>query len=192
MEQTATCSAGFALTNRIQNDVIGKEDLRNGGNRQRMNAGFFKRLISGMMVAMTLAALFCVVLLGGIKGLSNLFVVSGDRAVSQPERNNTLTQVGTNVSKEMPDVAIQAVFVTDEEGRLCRCFYTLLDCQIEKMEFYMVPLDTRLQMSAELYQELVTKNAKLAQVNTLEGLYRCFPATEAAACTIYCYAPKQL
>ena len=149
-----------------------------------MKKGFFKRLISGMMIALTLAALFCVVLLGGIKGLGALFVVRGDREAFQPTVNNSLIQIGADKTKPMPDVAIQAVFVTDEEGRLCRCFYTLMDCQTERLEFYMVPLDTRLQLSIALYQELVTKNATLAQVNTLEGLYRCFTTAEAAACTV--------
>ncbi len=149
-----------------------------------MKKGFFKRLISGMMISLTLATLFCVVLLGGIKGLGALFVVRPDNEAFQPTVNNTLIQIGTDKAKPMPDVAIQAVFVTDEEGKLCRCFYTLLDCQTETLEFYMVPLDTRLQLSTALYQELVTKNAKLAQINTLEGLYRCFPAAEAADCAV--------
>lgn len=149
-----------------------------------MKKGIFKRLISGMLAALTLAALFCVVLLTGIKGFGTLFVVRADREVLQTNGNDALVQAGADKVKPMPDVAIQAVFVTNEEGGLCRCFYTLLDCQTETLEFYMIPLDTRLQLSIALYQELVTKDAKLAQVNTLEGLYRCFPATEAAACTV--------
>ncbi len=136
------------------------------------------------MLALMLAALFCVVLLGGIKGLGTLFVVRTDSEAFPPTVNNTLISIGTDKAKPMPDVAIQAVFVTDEEGSLCRCFYTLMDCQTEMLEFYMVPLDTRLQLSIVLYQELVTKNAKLAQVNTLEELYRCFTAEEAAACAV--------
>ena len=149
-----------------------------------MRKGFFKRVISGMLAALTLAALFGMIVLCGIKGFGALFVVRGDREVLQPEAGNTLIQMGKDKAKPMPDVAIQAVFVTDEEGELCRYFYTLMDCQTETLGFYMVPLDTRLQLSTALYQEMVTKNAKLAQVNTLEGLYRCFTAQEAAGCVV--------
>lgn len=148
-----------------------------------MKKVFFKRLIAGMLVALTLAVLFCVTLLAGIKGFGALFVVRDEREVLQPEKD-VLIQTGVEKESVMPDVAVQAVFVTDEKGALCRCFYTLMDCQTETLTFYMVPLDTRLQLSIGLYQELVTKNAKLAQVNTLEGLYRSFPAAVAADCTV--------
>lgn len=132
------------------------------------------------MIAMILAVLFCVVVLCGIRWMRTHFM---------PHRSSgSTTTIGPAVLqpqvKPLPDIAVQLVFVTDEDGRLERCFYTVLDCFEQRMDFYMVPMDIRLQLSVPLYQELVTKNAQLAQVNTLESLYRSFTAEEAPECTL--------
>jgi len=146
-----------------------------------MKKGFLGKLIRGMLVSLVLAGLFGVVLVCGMKCVRGRFSL---REYNTVQAGNLLHQVNTEGVKPMPDIAVQTVFVEGEDGTLCSCFYTMLDCIEERLDFYMVPTDTRLQLSAELYQELVTKNTKLAQVNTLEGLYRCFDEADAAGCAV--------
>ena len=149
-----------------------------------MKKNAVKKTIRTMMIATLLAVLFCVVFFIGLKWMQKQFV---------PDRNAVLSTMvepdGTGSALQpqvqpLPDITVQLVFVTDEDGRLDRCFYTVLDCPEGRLDFYMVPTDVRLQLSVMLYQELVTKNAQLAQVNTLEGLYRSFTANEAPECAM--------
>ena len=149
----------------------------------KMGSSFFGKLMRSVLAALLLSGIFCVVLVIGTKLVKERFLLQEAGGVMQPVGKLPVQQSDSR-TRVMPDVAIQAVFVTGEDGVLCNCFYTVLDCMENRIEFYMVPTDTRLQLSAGLYQELVTKNTKLAQVNTLEGLYRCFDKKDAAECAV--------
>lgn len=137
-----------------------------------------------MRIALFLTGLFCVVLVCGLTWIGRRFVPETEAFISG---TNAADSERTGMSEPvqevlLPDIAVQIVFVIDEEGNLDRCFYTRLNCLQGRMDFYMVPTDIRLQLSIQLYQDLVTKNAQLAQVNTLEGLYRSFPSDDAPEC----------
>lgn len=157
-----------------------------GENRKAghgMKKGFAGKLIKAILIAVTLALVTGVMFVCSLHGIQNWFGISEKQS---PVLSNRIEVQQTEEERPvlLPELAIQAVFVTDEDGTLCGCFYTLLDCMEGTLEFYTVPLDTRLNLSTELYRELVTKNTKLAQVNTLEGVYRCFDTAEAAECTV--------
>ena len=145
-----------------------------------------------MLVAGLMAVLFCVVLAYGLRWTRQTFAPqpAGDNAVSPDGNGSGILDSGMAKPAEqmqtvpLPDIAVQLVFVTDEAGALDRCFYTMIDCLQGRLDFYMVPKDSRLQLSAQLYQELVTKNAQLAQINTLESLYHSFTAEEAPECAM--------
>lgn len=147
-----------------------------------MGKGFLGKLIRSMLLALILAGLFSAVLVFGMKLLKGRFLPSETNGVMEPLGNSSTLTEADRVAKPLPDVVIGLVYVTDEAGDLSGCFYTVLDCLEVRLDFYMVPTDTRLQLSTELYGELVTKNTKLAQINTLEGMYRCFTAKEAPEC----------
>lgn len=147
-----------------------------------MRKGFANKLIKSILIAITLALVTGVVFICSFRWIRKNFAVS-EKPVAGIG-NTGQQQIETGKAVPLPELALQAVFVTEEDGTLCGCFYTMLDCVEGKLDFFMLPLDTRLHLSTELYQELVTKNTRLAQVNTLAGLYRCFEAEEAAACTV--------
>lgn len=149
-----------------------------------MKKGFGNKLIRSMLIAMTLALVTGVVFVCSFRWMQACFGVSEERLEAAHDGNTMQMQAQEKRQVPLPELALQAVFVTEADGALCSCYYTRLDCLKGSLVFYMVPVDTRLQLSTELYQELVTKNTRLAQVNTLEGLYRCFSAEEAAACTV--------
>ena len=148
-----------------------------------MGSSFAKKLIRSVLTALILSGVFGATLVFGMKVLRERFVLQETGTVMQAIGSFPVQDLEERV-KVMPDVAVQAVFVTGEDGELYSCFYTLLDCMEKSLEFYMIPSDCRLQLSSGLYQELVTKNTKVAQVNTLEGLYRSFDKAEAAGCTV--------
>ena len=140
------------------------------------------KLIRSMVIALMLVVVCLSILIGGTKWINKVF---GIERTDETAGDEPVLEFVTGESvRPLPEVAIQALFVTDEDGELTRCYFTVLDCLEEKLEFYVVPLDTRLQLSTELYQALVTKNTRLAQVNTLQGLYRCFTPDEAAEYTV--------
>ena len=147
-----------------------------------MRKGFANKLIKSILIAMTLALVTGVVFIGSFRWIRKCFAVSEKPVVGIGNTGQQPTETERTVP--LPELALQAVFVTEEDGTLCGCFYTMLDCVEGKMDFFMLPLDTRLHLSTELYRELVTKNTRLAQVNTLAGMYRCFETEEAAACTV--------
>lgn len=160
---------------------------RSGADRRRsrtggMGNGFMKRLIQSVLTALILSGVFCITLVLGMKVLRERFLLKETGTAMQAIGH--FSEMPDERMKVLLDVAVQAVFVTGEDGDLCSCFYTMLDCMENRLEIYVIPSDTRLQLSAGLYQELVTKNTKLAQVNTLDGLYRCFDKAEAAECTV--------
>lgn len=157
-----------------------------------MKKTFLGKLIRGMLIAVLMAVLFCVVLAYGLRWTRHKFTlqVTGD-SMTSPDMSgrpvldsDMVKQEGQMHPVPLPDIAVQLVFVTDEAGALDRCFYTMIDCLQGRLDFYMVPNDSRLQLSAQLYQELVTKNAQLAQINTLESLYRSFVAEDAPECAM--------
>ncbi len=145
---------------------------------------FGNKLIKCMLIALTLALVSSVTFACSFRWIQNRFGILGEQVSGASAGNKAPLQPEQERLIPLPEIAQQAVFVTEEDGTLCRCFYTKLNCLEKRMEFYMVPLDTRLYLSTELYQELVKKNAKLAQVNTLGELYRCFSAEEAAGCAV--------
>lgn len=147
-----------------------------------MKKRFGNKIIKSILLALTLALVTGAAFLGTFRWIQSFFGLSAESPSAV--QNGNKTPIQAEQPQPLPELALQAVFVTEEDGTLCNCFYTRLDCIKGRLEFYMVPLDTRLQLSTELYRELVTKNTKLAQVNTVEGLYRCFSAEEAAECTV--------
>ena len=167
------------MTNKNQNAVMVLER-----QETRVKKGISGKLIKSVLIAFALALVATVVFGCSFGAMQTFFGISEMPGLVAGIGNNELLQPEAECLVPLPEIAQQAVFVTEEDGTLCGCFYTKLDCLEERMEFYMVPLDTRLYLSTELYQELVTKNAKLAQVNTLAELYRCFTAEEAAGCAV--------
>jgi len=167
------------LTNKNQNAVMVLER-----QETRVKKGIVGKLIKSMLIALTMALVSAVVFVCIFGWAQAFFRVSETQSSIVDAGSKALVQSEPERLVPLPEIAQQAVFVTEEDGTLCGCFYTKLDCLEERMEFYMVPLDTRLYLSTELYQELVTKNAKLAQVNTLEELYCCFAVEEAAGCAV--------
>lgn len=149
-----------------------------------MKKGFFNKLIKSMLIALTMALVSGVAFVGCFRWVQDNFGLSEEEITVGNAGREEPVQSAAGRLQPLPELALQIVFVTEEDGTLCGCFYAMLDCIKGKMDFYMVPLDTRLLLSTELYRELVTKNTRLAQVNTLEGLYRCFAAEEAAECTV--------
>ena len=149
-----------------------------------MKKGFGNKLITTILIAVTLALATGVTFICSFRWLQKSFGISEIQVPVANAGNSVQQQTGEAYPAFLPDAAVQVVFVTEEDGTLYRCFYTGLDCIRGRLEFYVVPLDTRLNLSTELYRELVTKNTRLAQVNTLEGLYRCFAAEEAGECTV--------
>ena len=147
-----------------------------------MRKGFGIKLIKSILIAMTLAFVTGVVFICSFRLVKRCFAASENPVTGICNAGQQQAETGRVVP--LPELALQAVFVTEEDGTLCGCFYTMLDCAEGKMELFVLPLDTRLHLSTELYQELVTKNTRLAQVNTLVGLYRCFDVEEAAECTV--------
>lgn len=164
-------------------DAIQQTEMKKGAVVD-MKKGFGNKVIKCMLIALTLALVSGVVFACSFRWVQKRFVVLREQVPVVSVGNKVPLQTEAECPVSLPEQALQAVFVTEEDGALCGCFYTMLDCMEGRMEFYMVPLDTRLYLSTELYRELVTKNAKLAQVNTLDGLYRCFVAAEAAECTL--------
>lgn len=148
-----------------------------------MKKGSARKLIRSMILALLMAIVFFAVLICGTRWINKRFGIDRNREV-MGQMESPMQNLAEGNVQPLPEVAIQAVFVTDEEGELTRCFYTRLDCLEGELEFYIVPLDTRLQLSTLLYQELVTKNTQLAQVNTLQSLYHCFTPEDAAGCTV--------
>lgn len=136
------------------------------------------------MIALLLAIVSGIVLLCSLRWLQSRFGISKQQETMGNIGDEESRQVGTQYLKPLPDMALQAVFVTAEDGTLCECYYTELDCREQSMTLYMVPMDTRLQLSTELYHELSMKNAKLAQINTLAALYRSFTAEDAPECVV--------
>lgn len=149
-----------------------------------MKKGFGNKLIKCMLIALTLALVSGVAFAGSFRWIQKSFGLLGARVLVNSSGNKVPLYTEEKRPVFLTEQALQAVFVTEETGVLCGCFYTMLDCLEGRMEFYVVPLDTRLHLSTALYTELVTKNAKLAQVNTLEGVYRCFAAAQAAEYTL--------
>jgi len=137
-----------------------------------------------MLIALTLVLVSGVSFLCSFRWIQKSFGVSEAYVPVVNAGNKVHVQEDAESVLPLPELVMQTVFVTEEDGTLCECFYTMLDCMSGRMEFYVVPTDTRLQLSTGLYRELVTKNTRLAQVTTLEGLYRCFAAEEAAECTV--------
>lgn len=149
-----------------------------------MKSGYGNKLIKCILIALTLALVSGVAFAGSFRWIQRRFGILGNQTPAVSVGNKVPVQTEAEHTEILPERALQTVFVTEEDGTLCGCFYTMLDCMEGRLEFYMVPLDTRLHLSTVLYMELVTKNAKLAQVNTLEGLYRCFTSEEAAECVL--------
>ena len=149
-----------------------------------MRTGFFTKLIKSIVFALLFAAAFGIVLVCSLRWLQGRFGQLEERETMGGIAGTETGQTGEMQLQFLPDVALQIVFVTAEDGTLCGCFYTELDCIEQFLTFYVVPIDTRLQLSTGLYHELSMKNAKLAQINTLEALFRSFSLSEAPGCVV--------
>jgi len=136
------------------------------------------------MIALLLAVIFGIVLVCSLQWLQGCFGIPKEQETMVNISDKDFGQTGEQYLQPLPDAALQAVFVTAEDGTLCECLYAQLDCWEPSMTLYMIPTDTRLQLSTELYHELSVKNAKLAQINTLAALYRSFTEEEAPECVM--------
>lgn len=82
-----------------------------------------------------------------------------------------------------PEIATEIIFVTDDD-ELAGCYLSELDTLNVRWRLNVIPLDTRISLSASLYRELAKNNVTVPQVATLSELYRSLTGDKAAAdCT---------
>ncbi len=128
-----------------------------------------KRVVRITLIMSFCALLFFVIVLTVSKKLDNRFI---------PGNITNLTPGAAN-DNNMKDVAAWSLFVIDKYDNLTGVYIAELDCLNGKWRLSALPLDTRLNISVNLYKELIKENVATPQLCSLLELYKCFDKTVA-------------
>jgi len=111
------------------------------------------------------ALLFFIVVMILTQKLDNKYI-SGEYA--------SLTPQPTSAALELKDVSATLIFVTGEEGGLSGLYLAELDCINVKWRLTVIPLDSRLTLSVDLYKKALKENVSAPQLTTVGEFYKYF------------------
>lgn len=103
-----------------------------------------------------------------------------DTLISSDELKKAKPSVST--APVPPEQATEIVFVTGGDGSLDSCYLSELDCENIRWRLNVIPTDTRLMLSAELYKNLSKDNVTVPQLATLSELYRTLSEAAPEGC----------